>query len=85
MPFDCLNPLTSNLALYLSMDLSIFFFFFLKLYLHPMGLEPGGKSTRIYVLLNIMDPISSSIASFQNVASLDFIASSMLEGSFSML
>jgi hypothetical protein len=59
---------------HLSMDPSDFVFF-LKIHLHLMGLEPKGKSTRIHVLLNIMDSISSSIVSFQNVASVDFIAS----------
>jgi hypothetical protein len=76
--------LDTNLALNLSMDLSCFIFF-LKIYLHPMSLEPEGKSTRIHMLLNIMDSISSSIASFQNVAFLNFIASLMLEGSYSRL
>jgi hypothetical protein len=70
----CLKPLATRRALYLSILPSGFSFFF-KTHLQPIGLQPGGKSTKCQVLLDSRDSISSLIASCHKSASRDDKAS----------
>ena len=83
-PSSCLKPLATSLSLYLSTDPSDFKFLH-KTYLHPIVLQPGGKSTSFQVLLEISDSISSFTASFQKIASCEDKASFKVRGSSPML
>ena len=80
----CLKPLATRRALYLSIVPSGFSFFF-KIHLQPIGLQPGGKSTKCQVLLVSRDYISSLIASCHKSASRDDKASWRFIGSSSTL
>ncbi|GKV35089.1 hypothetical protein SLEP1_g43402 [Rubroshorea leprosula] len=74
----------SFITLNLSIVPSTFSFFF-KIHLQLIGLQPGGRSTKIHVLFPILEFISSSMASFQKAESCDLIASSNVTGSASIL
>ena len=66
----CLKPLVTNLTLYLhivSSDLS----FLQRTHLHPIVLQPGGKSTSFHVLFESSKAISSFTASLKKIASGD--------------
>jgi hypothetical protein len=49
-------------------------YFLLNTHLHPISLEPGGKSTRTQVLLDNIESISSFTTYFQKATSLEDIA-----------
>ena len=78
IPFCCVKPLTTNLALYLS-TVPSGRSFFLKIHLQPTDLHPGGRSVRIQVLSSIMDLISLLMTSFQKGDSEEFIVNLTLE------
>ncbi|MGV7343209.1 hypothetical protein PJI17_31415, partial [Mycobacterium kansasii] len=59
--------------------------FILKIHLHPIGFEPGGRSTKHHVLLETMESISLSVASLQNCKSGDERASLSVDESLSIL
>ena len=73
-PSFCLKPLATSLALNFSMVPSVLSFF-LKIYLHPIVLQPGGRWVKYQVLLVSMESISLVMASFQNEASTEIMAS----------
>src|SRR6266487_647353 len=78
----CLKPLATRRALYLSTVPSGFSFFF-KIHLQPIGLQPGGNSTKCQVPLDSRDSISSFIASCHKSTSKDDKASVRFVGSSS--
>src|SRR4030066_1000899 len=80
----CVKPLATRRALYLS-TVPSGFIFFLSIHLQPIGLQPGGKSTRCQVLLDSRESISSFIASCHRSASKEDKASVMLDGSSSIV
>ena len=82
MPSFCLKSLAINLTLKVYNDPSKLYFL-LNTHLHPMGLEPAGRSTNTHLLLDIMESISSLTASFQNATSLEAITSRNVFGSSS--
>ena len=75
----CVKPLATRQALYLSTVPSGFSFFF-KIHLEPIGLQPGGKSTKFHVSLNYRESISSFIASCHKYVSKVDKASFRLDG-----
>ena len=80
----CLKPLTTSLVLNFSIVLSGFNFF-LSTHLHPIVLQPRGKSTSFQVLLEIRESISSLMASFQKSESVEDKAASKEVGSLCKL
>ena len=74
------KPLATSLALNFSINPSGFNFL-LSTHLHPIVLQPRGKSTSFQVLLDIIEFISSLMASFQKPESGEDKASSKEVGS----
>lgn len=66
MPFFCVYSLTTNLALKVCIDLFVMYFL-LNTRLYLIDFDPKGKFTRIQILLNNIESVSSSIASFQKM------------------
>jgi len=76
------KPFAYNLALYLSMNPSGWYFF-LKIHLQPMGFALLGKFTKVQVLFFLIDSISILIALSYYFASGALVASKKIVGSFS--
>ena len=77
------NPLTTNLALYLYID-PLGLNFLLKIHLHPIGFAPSGTYTKLYVLFFLIESILILVACSQRFASVELITTEKLKGSSSI-